>query len=363
MTKFYVEDNWSDTSGHFIMRYDCGYTYGNYPTIYLDNPATGYKKSYENNATNPCHLYGFLIVDNVTLRGNIITIEGYFGAYHGYDNTRANFSFGIVPSTYIDNDTEPSNKIIVTWVLSNFGWSNGSYGNYAYVKFQINSDNTITILESNPGDPAIGYTSPYDMIGMNVSVIFGYSDSWSADWNQWACAKNDSYIDLPTGESYTKELSDSINVSDSLLKRTNKYISELISLSDKGVIRKTVKIISDTAILGETLSKTISKVLDDTSGLSDYLSVKATYHREIVDTINVLDSVSKKTKRILIDEVSLKEYMGWVYPYLDPKKPIDRLIAILDTLDKIGYRLEQILDDPYIIYLIRYMAKKGRGEI
>ena len=415
MTKFYVSDRWSDTTGHFIMRYSCGYSYRNYPTIQLNSPATDYKRSYEGNTTNPCHLYGFLVAHQVNLSGDIIVIEGYFGAYHGYDNTRANFAFAIVPSNYIDNDTDPSNKIIVAWTLSRFGWSNGSYGHYAYVKLKINSDNTVSIVESDPGDPGVGYKNPYDMIGMDVSVLFGYSDAWVADWNQWACAKKNSYIDLPTGVQYTLELADTVSVSDTITKTPEKSVTETLSLNEKTATKSITKHLADTASVTDAIYKTPAKTVADTVSISDKISkipmkkladtlsmydslaksvvkkivdsllmsdtiyklafkcfsdqviitdaVVREITKKIFDTINVSDTLHRGTAKTLTEKISLEEYMGWVYPYLDPHKPLDRLIAVLDMLDRTGYRLEYLLDDPYIIYLIRYMAKKGRGEI
>jgi hypothetical protein len=146
------------------------------------------------------------------LTGDTITIEGYFGAYHGYDNTRANFAFAIVPSSYVDVDSVPPNRIYIVWFLSFYGWSNGSYGLYAKVQFRINSDNTITVLSATPANPTFYYSSPYGLVGQDVTVLFGYCDGWVANWSQWACARSDSYIDLPT--AVTKSVSDSAVGSD-----------------------------------------------------------------------------------------------------------------------------------------------------
>jgi hypothetical protein len=195
MTRFYVSDLWNDTSGHFFM-FATGYIYLNYPTIYLDQPASGYKQARETHKTYPNHVYGFKIC-RALMTGDTITIEGYFGAYHRYDNTRANFTFAIVPSSYVDVDSVPPNYLIILWVLSTYGWSNGSYGNYAKVQFRINSDNTITVLSATPRNPSFTYASPYGLIGQDVTVLFGYTDSWTDIWYQWACARNDSYIDFP----------------------------------------------------------------------------------------------------------------------------------------------------------------------
>ena len=364
MTKFYVSDRWSDTSGHFIRWYNCGYGYRNYPAVQLDQPASGHKRAYESGATYPCHAYGFLIAHQVTMSGKVITIEGWFGAYHGYDNTRASFCFVIVPSNYIDNDTAPSSKIMARWVMRDFGWSNGSYNHYAYVKLQINDDNTVSILESSPKNPSIGYANPLGLVGAEVSVLFGYYDAWTADWNQWASARQDSYIDLPVGVQYSLELDDSLTLTDiTLSKSTTKSLSDVTTLSDLGLLRSMIKTLSDDMSLSDSVAKHVVKLLANVLSLSD--STTKGVAKSLSDSISLSDSMTRGLAKFLslFDTISLYDYMGWVYPYLDPEKPLDRLIAVLDTLDRMGYRLEQLLDDPYIVYLIRYMARKGRGEI
>ena len=135
-----------------------------------------------------------------------------------------------------------------------------------------------------------------------------------------------------------------------------------ISLSD--VVSKSVtKPLSDAVSLSEVVSKVIDKLLFDSLSTSDSMT-KGVY-KLLSDSISLSDSMTRGLAKFLslFDTISLYDYMGWVYPYLDPEKPLDRLIAVLDTLDRMGYRLEQLLDDPYIVYLIRYMARKGRGEI
>jgi len=364
MVKFYISDRWEDTTGHFFA-YGTNYPYYNYPTIQLNQPATDYKRSYEEARTYPQHVYGFIVADKVTLTGDTITIEGYFGAYHGYDNTRANFCFVILPSNYVDVDQVPPAYLKIEWKLSNFGWSNGSYGHYAYVKLRINPDNTVTILESNPGDPGISASNPYDLIRQEVTVLFGYRDSWTADWNQWACARKDSYIDLPVSVQYTEELSDSSVVSDAISTKTAFYRS-FTDISNVGDYKKlyTEKINLDKIITKEKQTLTPSKVsveiiiphekislrpllsirdlvfpeyilsiirgkiVKDLSKVLDRLTRKAVFYRGFTDSSRVFDYKKlltyKKLKEIASSADRLTKLISKIY--VDASKAIDRFI-------------------------------------
>ena len=272
MVKYYVSDLWSDTSGHFFM-FGTDYAYYNYPTIYLNQPATNYKQSKEVNTTYPNHLYGFKIC-RAKMTGNIITIEGYFGAYHYYDNTRANFAFAIVPSSYVDVDSVPPNFLIIYWVLSTYGWGNGTYELYAKVQFRINSDNTITVLSATPANPTFYYSSPYGLIGQDVTVLFGYVDAWLSNWSQWACARNDSYIDLPS--LVTTSLTESLGLKDSAVKASSVVRRELLGLSDVyGRTWTAYRTYTEPLGLSDVVVKNLSVAKAESLGLSDDVAVKA----------------------------------------------------------------------------------------
>jgi len=272
MTKYYVSDRWNDTQGHFFM-YNTGYSYRNYPAIQLNQPATDHKRSYEQNVTYPQHCYGFLVAHQVQLKGDTITIEGWFGAYHGYNSTRANFRWFIAPSSYLDKDQVPPSWIMVGINMSRAGWSNGSYNRYAKIKFKINPDNTITVIEKTPDAWSIGSSNPYGLINETISVIFGYYDAWTSDWNQWASAHKNSYIDLPVGVAHEVSITDVGKASDSLRKTS------------------------------------IKKLVDTSKGL-DYFSRTVSFHLDIVDIGEVEDYVSKQPKIIISDYSSISDYLN-----------------------------------------------------
>jgi len=189
-----------------------------------------------------------------------------------------------------------------------------------------------------------------------------------------------SIIDLGITKSTTKILSDSlslgemfskvivkapftemITLTDLISKSITKPLTDSLTISDLGVRKSITKPLTDLIGLTEVFKKTIVKSFTESISLSEVITKEVL--KMLIDSISLKEYMVKEISKAFTDSITLREYMGWVYPYLDPKKPLDRLIAVLDTLDRAGYKLEQLLDDPYIIYLIRYMAKKGRGEI
>ncbi|MCD6583645.1 MAG: DUF2341 domain-containing protein [Candidatus Omnitrophica bacterium] len=139
-------------------------------------------------------------------------------------------------------------------------------------------------------------------------------------------------------------------------------LADSLSLTDAGARRGVTKSLTDSISLIEVFRKVITKApFTESISLSD--SVAKEVSKSFTDSVVLTECIVKEVTKSLVDKITLKEYMGWVYPYLDPKKPLDRLIVVLDTLDRMGYKLEQLLDDPYIVFLVRWMAKKGRGEL
>jgi hypothetical protein len=63
------------------------------------------------------------------------------------------------------------------------------------------------------------------------------------------------------------------------------------------------------------------------------------------------------------ETIGLYEYWGYMYPYIDPYDPLRKLIRAVDMLDRMGVDVKYLLDDPYIVYLVRRMARRMAGEI
>ena len=301
MTKYYVSDRWSDTEGHFFML-KTGYSYLNYPTIELNQPTTDHKRAREVSRTYPDHVYGFLVAHQVQLKGDTITIEGWFGAYHGYDNTRARFAWFIAPSSYLDKDQVPPCYIRVAIKMSSAGWSNGSYNHYAKIKFKINPDNTITVIEKTPDAWGIGSSNPYDLINETVSVLFGYIDYWTADWNQWASARKDSYIDLPVGVAYEVSITDVGKASDYIVKIPAKSLLDSGKSSD--YFSRTASFHLSVSDIGRGLdyiSRGIVVNFSDIAGLLDFLAKIPAV--SLLDSGRGVDSIAFGYEVALLDRV------------------------------------------------------------
>jgi len=143
-------------------------------------------------------------------------------------------------------------------------------------------------------------------------------------------------------EEEGKELVDSISLTDFLLNRPEKIVEDSV-----GYIESSTKCLTANVLLSCPYTDFLAKVIT----------------RRFVEKM-MYDGLIKKIIGVGKEEkIMLSEHLSWLYPYYDVDKIIDKLIAVLDQLDKMGYELEEILEDPYIVYLIRYMAKKMSGEI
>ena len=137
-------------------------------------------------------------------------------------------------------------------------------------------------------------------------------------------------------------LQDYTYLSEVIFKTPTRTIEDSITVSEV-VLKRPAKVPTDLLTITEVLSKSPSKTLQDTTTLTEVLG--------------------KSIEKYITDTTLLYDYMGWVYPYYDPIKPIEKLVKVFDTLLKSGVDVRTLIEDPYIIYLLRLMTKKMRGEI
>jgi len=192
MTQYYVEDTWLETTPHWF-NYDPAYAAAtNNCVVQLDSPATDHKRSFEDALTYKCYVHGWFWVINIT-PGEEINIEGRFGAYHGYNATRANFSFVIGVPEIFDVRPRPDLPYLrLSFFMSTMGFSNGSYGNYVSGTVKLTDPPTVNFTPANPG---VAYNKIVELQTSNAHVLFGYLDAWEADWSQWASAQKGSYVE------------------------------------------------------------------------------------------------------------------------------------------------------------------------
>jgi len=178
-----VDNTWSDTTPHY---FNSG-SYTNYSgpsIIQLDQPAPGHKRSYEGNGTQLDYVYGWLLKQNMPISSRL-NIVARVGAYHGYNATRANLRFVILDNNNLDkvkrNDSYP--WVNIGWSMSGLGYSNGSYGNplSGYIVFT-----NPPMYSFTPANPGVSYNMITNIPNGIYNILYGYQDSWEANWNQWA---------------------------------------------------------------------------------------------------------------------------------------------------------------------------------
>jgi hypothetical protein len=179
-----VDKSWSDTTGHYFNLPPNNQYWNALPSIQLDSPASGHKRSFEDTQTGYDYLHGWLLKRNAMLSSRL-DITARIGAYHGYDNTRAQFAFAILDNNNLDkkavNTSYPFLKI--RWVMSWLGYANGSYGQplSGYIVFTDPPSYSFS-----PANPDTWYNKITSIPNNRWHIMYGYEDHWDADWDQWA---------------------------------------------------------------------------------------------------------------------------------------------------------------------------------
>ena len=161
-----------------------------------------------------------------------------------------------------------------------------------------------------------------------------------------------------------KYLRDSIALNDFVRKGMNKRLFESLTLSDSlSHVWHIYRRLYESLNLSDRLSKHPSKQLRENISLVDTFSRVWGAHKTLTETITLSDRLLKSPSKMLKENIRLSDHLAWLYPYYNPEISLEKLINAARLLDKIGIPLEEALDDPYLVYLMRYMAKREKGEL
>jgi len=130
------------------------------------------------------------------------------------------------------------------------------------------------------------------------------------------------------GVLHEKSLSDTVTISDSIMKTASLNKADSVSVSDSIVKSMTlvkddtvtisdsfarivsyVRALADTVVIADTLSKTIGLVKADTMAIADTFSRTVSYVRSLADNVGITDSISKTVSIIKADAVVITDAM------------------------------------------------------
>lgn len=136
-----------------------------------------------------------------------------------------------------------------------------------------------------------------------------------------------------------QSVSDSLTISDSVIKVIAKNISDSMSLSDT-ISKNITKTISDTLGLTDTIhSNRASSAVSDNILLTDTVSVSKVIIRSVVDNLSVGDSTSKLLSKQINDNITLSDTLS-----KNINKILSDNISIVDIVSKNITKL--IVDNP-----------------
>jgi hypothetical protein len=158
----------------------------------LNQPATDHKRSFEDAVTGYEFVHGWFWKAGFTAKSKF-NFEMYAGAYHGYDNTRANLNVVIGVPSIFDVYPRPNLPYIrIHWNLIYLGWANGSYNKYLAGYLVLTSPPSYSFTPTNPN--IVEYNLVTSIPNNTVNLLYGYSDAWTTDWDQWASLHKDSWF-------------------------------------------------------------------------------------------------------------------------------------------------------------------------
>jgi hypothetical protein len=139
--------------------------------------------------------------------------------------------------------------------------------------------------------------------------------------------------------------------------------SEAVGLLDAGITKSATKVVSELLGLYDFGAvKSLTRSVSEPIGLSDLGATKS-LTRSLMELLGLREVFGRQFSRSFAEALGFYEYWGHVYPYYDPRQALDKLIRILLVAKSLGIRVELLLENPYIVYLIRVAARKMGGEL
>jgi hypothetical protein len=139
--------------------------------------------------------------------------------------------------------------------------------------------------------------------------------------------------------------------------------SEAVGLLDAGITKSATKVVSE--LLGVKdlgALKTLTRGFAEPIGLKD-IGITKSLARSLMELLGLSEVFGRQFSRSFAEALGFYEYWGYVYPYYDPRQALDKLIRILQVAKALGIRIDLLLENPYIVYLIRVAARKMSGEL
>lgn len=125
-----------------------------------------------------------------------------------------------------------------------------------------------------------------------------------------------------------KTLSESFSVADTLVRNAFKVLSESILLSDT-LLKRVGRTLSESFTVADTLTRTIGKIFSESITLADSLSRQAT--KVMRETITMTDSLLRQLSRTFTESISISDVLTKASLY---GRTLVESIAITDTLSR-----------------------------
>jgi hypothetical protein len=151
----------------------------------LDASGVPYKRASES-TSGYSYSCGFFLAQNVML-GGLFGLDGYIGAYHRFNATRANVDIAIAPPTCFDTTSACPSYIRLNIAMSALGVANGGVGRWSGLLLATDPPS----YSFRPANPSVAYASVGQLRTARVNILFGYGDWWIGMWNQWAATRKD----------------------------------------------------------------------------------------------------------------------------------------------------------------------------
>jgi hypothetical protein len=241
--------------------------------------------------------------DSATINSAIFSIYGT-----GKGNAAGSPDLGVVSSNPTSND----DVVAGDYIKSKFGNTDfatrityASYSTTGYNAFSLNASGLAAI--SLTGITKFGARLSWDIDESDGTTADGDS-TFVGSFADFAGTSQDPKLVVDYTVIIEKILTDSISMTETFTKRIERTLSDSISMTEIfAKVRICVKEFIDTISMTDTIKKTTNKILSDTISMTD--TIMKTINKIFTDTISMVESLIKTIIKIFTDTITMSEVL------------------------------------------------------
>lgn len=246
---------------------------------------------------------------------------------------------GATPATTDDVVTGDYLQVQTT-SFGNVTYANVDASNTAYTDITLNASGLAAINKT--GVTSFSRQLSWDILNSTTGL------TWGADLDSRFAMRDADFgpathspklvVTYSTSTNWTKDLTDTVTITDTLAKATTRLLSEVATITDS-ILHSIIRLLSESTTISDVLTVLRVKVQDLTESFTASDSILRSMIKPLAEAPTITDLITKAHDRIVMDVATISDTLQKL-----ADKALAEVIAITDSiLRSITYVLSEVL--------------------